>query len=640
MPQESPAYMAGSQPEAGAIGKHASGQEIELGVSKLEGPPVPGGNFVQVFESTPDGELLEKRGLLFAVLELSGLSESDPANAAQLVWDTLSEEYYALPSEETPIAALEQAVYAARGKLRQFSQNSTLELAVFAFCNNVVYSARVGKSALYLRRGVDVRNLLPGEEATSIGSTLLEGDDLLILGSPGFARNFTPQTLPETRLLVSEFEKGAKMPGLSAYLFEVRNSLQAEAEISPKLTISPFLIYGRKAAETARELAGKIFGKAFSIAAKKVEETFPNFSSSSLVDRVRTRISMPRLILILVAIFGISVAFTLWQQAKKVQAEEFERLVAQADSDLSEADGLVGLSNEKAKGLVTQAQSDLSKASKISPNSPKLGPLLGKAAAIFNAIEKITPVTAADLFFDLGGQARGVSLTGNGQTLYVTDGKSSSTFSVSSSNPPASQKLSVTGDELVSEDKYLYLREKGKLSRLNLTSSQVDEPISFDRFDKVASMDTYLGNIYFLVPSEDQIYKFLVTPNGYSTARSWLKEAVVLQNAIDLTIDGDVWVLTSDGKIIHLVGGTKVPFDITNLPTPFQNPNKIFTRPNLNNIYVLDKGANRVVILDKNGNFVRQFKGDVLSDLIGLWVSGDEKNLYLLSGSKIYRVGL
>ena len=39
-------------------------------------------------------------------------------------------------------------------------------------------------------------------------------------------------------------------------------------------------------------------------------------------------------------------------------------------------------------------------------------------------------------------------------------------------------------------------------------------------------------------------------------------------------------------------------------------------------------------------DFVRQFKGDILSDLTDLWVSSDEKTLFLLSGSKIYQISL
>ena len=605
-------------------------QEFEVGVSKLESPPTAGGKFTQVFESAPEVELLDKRGLLFAVVDLAVDPDTDPAVAAKLVWDTLSEEYYALPSEEAQIAALERAVYAARGKLRQLSPKSTLELAVFAFSNDVVYAARVGRTALYLRRGPDVRNLLPGEEATSIGSSILEGNDLLVLGSAGFARSFSPQTLPETQLLAREFEKGGHVPGLAGFLFEIRSSAEAEREISPKLTATIVSQVLSKAA-----WAKGILGKAFSTMIPAVRKRFPNLPAFNL----RGRISMPKLIAVLAVVFAVSIAFTLWQQAKKVQAEEFERLVAQATSGLNDAGGLVGLSNEKAKELIDQAQADLFAAQKLSADNSRIDPLLQKAVDLFNAIEKITPVEEANLAYSLAEEARGISLVGSGGTIYLANEKSE-VFAITLSDPPVSEKLTVGGSELVVEENYLYLRSADKLSRFNLEGKTADEPIGFDRFDKVAAMGTYLGNIYFLVPEEDQVYKFLVTQSGYSSARSWVEEAIDLQDAVDVAIDGDIWILTGQGKISRLAKGASAPFVVTNLSTPFQNPNKIFTRPNFKNLYVLDKGLARAVVLDKNGDFVRQFKGDVLSDLTDLWVSNDEKTLFLLSGPKIYQISL
>jgi len=47
-----------------------------------------------------------------------------------------------------------------------------------------------------------------------------------------------------------------------------------------------------------------------------------------------------------------------------------------------------------------------------------------------------------------------------------------------------------------------------------------------------------------------------------------------------------------------------------------------------------------VVVFEKNGQFAKQFKGEVLTDLIDLWVSADEKTLFLLTKDKIYKISL
>ena len=197
-------------------------QELEVKVSRLEGSPAAeSGKLVRVFEHTPEEELLQGRGRLFAVLELTLDSTLDTSLAEKLVLDTLTEEYYT-SSEETPIQALERAVYAARGKLRDFSEKSALDFAVVTLWGKVAYLARIGRPALYLRRGPEVRELLSGEGLISVGSQLLEGEDVIVLGSPGFAKNFTPQNLPETEFLVREFEKEGGVLGLSALLLRLK----------------------------------------------------------------------------------------------------------------------------------------------------------------------------------------------------------------------------------------------------------------------------------------------------------------------------------------------------------------------------------------------------------------------------------
>ena len=107
-----------------------------------------------------------------------------------------------------------------------------------------------------------------------------------------------------------------------------------------------------------------------------------------------------------------------------------------------------------------------------------------------------------------------------------------------------------------------------------------------------------------------------------------------------MAIDGEIWLLGSDGLVTRLAGGKQVPFAVSNLSTPFKEPIKIFTQPQLKNLYVLDRGENRVVVLEKSGSFLRQFKGDVLAGATDLWVSSNEKLLYILVGTKIYQIGL
>ncbi len=649
-------------------------REFEVKVSKLKGSPAAErGKSVKVFEYTPEEikDLPQNRGRLFAVVEVTvDDPDVDSSLASKLVWDTLADGYYDL-SEEMPVRALEEAVYAARDKLRDFSEDSSLDLLTVALWGGVAYFARVGRPVLYLRRGPEVRELLSGEESVSIGSQILEEDDVLIAGSPVFGRNFTVKSLPQTRFLVEQFEQDAKVPGFAALLLRVGSSREAREEAvkkvgvarlaSPKLKqrlervpskVSDIISSIKSGSLSLAGVGGKIStaleervsrGKELA-AERKVSQIAPPFSLK--IERL-SRISLPRIILILAVLLLISISFTTWRQGQKAKAAEFDRLVAQASQGLDEAEGLVSLSNERAKELLDESRANLANADELFSNSEEVSTLQAEADTLYNAIEKITPVGDDKAVYDLSlnvERARGVALSGSGGTVYVVEQTSGSVLSVKLGELP---QVSVLGEgklvgvkELVHEAGYLYLLAEKTIYRLKLSNKKVDEPITFDRCEKAVAIDTYLGNVYLLVSDEDQVYKFWNLTGGYSKAVSWIKEAINLGSVIDMGVDGALWLLTEQGQVMRLFQGKKKPFSISNLSTPFQQPNKIFTHPDLKRVYILDVGNQRVVVLDKNGNFIRQFKGDVLSESNDLWVSDDEKNLYILSGSKIYKVGL
>jgi hypothetical protein len=658
---------------------------LEVKVSKLESSPTSErGKFVSVFGATPREEYPPERGRLFAVLDLKIDPAEDASVAGRLVWDTLSEEYYA-PEDETPVSALERAVYAVRDKLRNLSPAATLELGAVAFRGEVAYLAKIGKPALYLRRGTETLELLSGEEGANIASQILEEGDTVVLGSPVFAKNFPPADLPRTEFLEKQFSSGEKVPGFAALLLTLASSREAREEAVARSRSSRefwgkvsgagawLTRQAKQLAQSVRapkQFKGKLasawkkrlhHGEELAKDRQEVISQEPGLESQELgagsreVKPSRKKfqlpkikgISLPKLILVLVLILGISVAFTTWQQAKKARAAEFERLLGEATQSLDEAEGLIGLSNEQASVLITEAQADLDRARELSPDTTDINPLLDRSTTLLNAIEKITPVGEENLKYDLNVQAQGaqgLAIAGTGSaTVYVLEGTREAVFSIDLSKElPSATELGegeISGaKELVVEGEYLYLRGATHVYRLKIKGRAVDEPISFDRIKKATALGTYLGNIYLLVPGEEQIYKFWNLPGGYASARNWLTGAVPMTGVVDMTIDGEIWLLQSDGQVIRLSAGEQVPFSISNLSTPLKEPIKIFTQIGMENLYVLDRGENRIVVLDKSGDFLGQFKGDFLSGATDLWVSSNGKNIFVLAGAKIYQI--
>lgn len=125
-------------------------------------------------------------------------------------------------------------------------------------------------------------------------------------------------------------------------------------------------------------------------------------------------------------------------------------------------------------------------------------------------------------------------------------------------------------------------------------------------------MGSYFGYLYALDSEQDRIFKYAPTVNGYDASPSDYFRAgtsVDLSNAVDMAIDGYIYVLLADGSILKFLGGQQQAFSLTGLgDRELQEPTAIFTSPQTEYIYVADGGDQRVVQLDKEGSFVRQFR--------------------------------
>ncbi|MFQ5578626.1 MAG: hypothetical protein ACE5G8_16740, partial [Anaerolineae bacterium] len=93
---------------------------------------------------------------------------------------------------------------------------------------------------------------------------------------------------------------------------------------------------------------------------------------------------------------------------------------------------------------------------------------------------------------------------------------------------------------------------------------------------------SYFGNFYVLDSQANQIYRYLPTLNGYDNPPEnyFAPDAgVTLAGAVDMAIDGAIYVLFQDGRIEKYLSGRPTAFQLTGLDTPLKNPTAIFTAP-------------------------------------------------------------
>lgn len=176
-------------------------------------------------------------------------------------------------------------------------------------------------------------------------------------------------------------------------------------------------------------------------------------------------------------------------------------------------------------------------------------------------------------------------------------------------------------------------------------ASPVDDAANWGELRTIANFG---GNIYLLDSKRNQIYRYSPNATGYaSKGVSYFPANAqpVLNKAVDMAIDGDIWVLNDNGTVLRFRAGTSIPFALGALAVPLKNPVAIFTRPEVDSIYIADAGNQRIVEFDKNGAFVRQFKptgemGDVFKNLRDFTVNETKRKLYLLNSDAAYMANL
>jgi len=160
-----------------------------------------------------------------------------------------------------------------------------------------------------------------------------------------------------------------------------------------------------------------------------------------------------------------------------------------------------------------------------------------------------------------------------------------------------------------------------------------------------AAYDNFQNNLYVLDPFANKIHKYTPSTNGYAVAPSnYFDEKVDIAIAVDLAIDGDVYVLLNDSEIKRYRAGKEIGFRVNGLDRPFQNISQIFTNSDLTSLYLVDQGNQRIVEIDKRsnkmGDFVRQFKfrgsgEEFFEDIRDIWVSESEGRLLVLGKNSL-----
>jgi hypothetical protein len=582
-------------------------------------------------------------GNLFAVVALTTEDEKHDLNSlGKAMFNELEVEFFSLDSKTLP--AIREVIEQNSAKL---PKDVTLSACIAFSKEALLYLFVIGTGEILMKRGESIGVLLrqkePQEKALLSSSGYLKHGDILLLQTAAFAALFPDtaihealelhvpndimeklssgaDTLPGDASVLTIMYHGASSPAITGPAPntpapeekpETKPHPAAPEENTDEETADPPL--KRPVTEEANAPEKEAVQTENNVTEPVQEREDPAASRFAVVSGFRLptvplpskRIIFGAAALLILGILLFSIFFTKQQKVDTETQGVYEQVLKNATQKYEEGEGLKNLNASLAQDDFKQAaaiiKNGLPKVKKGSPEEKELLALLQKIEA----------------------------------NLVAAEGASVETKSVDLSESPL---LSLAVDRgalaIAEQEKKQYaLTAKGVFTK--------DEAVleNEDSWSSPAGLGVYNGNLYVL-DKKNGVLKFLPGSEGYGKSTYFSGDAPSMSNAVSMSIDGSVWILMNDGSIKKFTKGAADSFTASGIPSPLKSPKQIVTTEDSDNLYILDSGNSRIVVIGKDGAFKKAYKADVLGTATFIDVHEGDNKIYILKGKNLSMLSL
>ncbi len=582
----------------------------------------------------------------FAVLDLTS---DDAFTKGRQILSELSDFFFDF--ESGSIGEKIKATF-AEGKSKLGGLEFSLLLS--AISGKVLYLTFEGKVQAYLKRAGKLSSLLPVESPNQLISGFLEEGDRVFLTTHSLTTFLgddlsralsLPLPILEEEIKDRIGSSNLENQGLAALGIDlekeetpVANLAQSEANSIPEeiLLDSPAPnLSNKNILKMIKKVLGSILGFLW-----QQKKYFPKTGRSRLIIAV---------LLIIVIASGVGFKIIATKNAKK--AAEFNQILQNAKDDLNSAKGLSTLNSAEAKSKLDKAQEKVNLAIKLNPKS-------NEAQDLKKQIEQESPhilqqFSVGDFpqFLDMDlvkKNFRASQISMSGEKILLLDPTIKTLVTV---NLTKKSNEILAGSEQLGEAAlsslngafaFVFSKDKGIL-RVDVTNQKSIQVTKKDSdWGEIKDIYAFSGNVYLLDSGKNQIWKYLPAADNYSDKREYLNKNTKadLTTALRMQIESSLYILKKGGEILRFTRGDKDNFSFEGLPTPVKDPKSFFVSSDTDNLYLLDSGNSRLLILGKTGVYKSQITGDKFASATDLVVDEKGKKVYLLDGSKIYSIDL
>lgn len=197
---------------------------------------------------------------------------------------------------------------------------------------------------------------------------------------------------------------------------------------------------------------------------------------------------------------------------------------------------------------------------------------------------------------------------------------------------------------MASNENNVYILDKQGVWQASWKQKQLARKIEADEFwVEPTIVGVFAGNVYVFDKAQSEIWKYPTLGETYGSRRRWLAAGITpdLSRVVDMEVGGDIWLLTETGKLLRYSRGAPAGFVME--AYPYAGEDKILRDPRAiylteNTVYILEKGASRVVAVSQEGKFGAQYENPEFAQADDLVVVDDR--VYVLIDNVVKEFGL
>lgn len=568
-------------------------------------------------------EVVLKKGNVYAVFEIQGDASFDTELISKVTNDVIFNSYYQSESI-SPVQAMEKTISDSRDKIAQLSSDilrsdqhsvkfNTISSVLWG---NVLYIVQYGEMSAFLMREGEIKPIkMVSEGNFSAFSQVINDDDVVIFCTKSFEKD-----LPPDKLLTTSISEQTLKQNQACLLIKVNiDTSMTEEEVvdfdlEKAIQRSKAKATSDKFSTIAKGILNKMKGVFSSVFKSKNTAKIPSIAlpkiSKSAVDLKNKLKVHPWTVALLVLVIALIILIPIVRKNVDNKSKEEEQQTQTPVNDIN---------TETAKPDNVNTEEDIQKQKE---NDEKY------------KITRINP----EVFYDLkisDNTAEPTDIVSFLDKVIAVDRTAGKIYISNIAEPKFTTESSkYIGIRSISnsDGKLTFLDDEG-YKIYNIINSTVSEEYKIN----ADLAFPYSGFVYTV--SQDVIKKY----KDNNTEPSVWEQSSDFKGAKSISIAYDIYLIKSDNQLASYSGGEKTDFEVKGLEEGIKEGAKIVADIDYDNLYVADKGAESVIILDKKGNLIKQYKAekeDTWNDIRSISITPDEKVLLVLSGSKIYKIDL